>query len=186
MVRYTLCELLGVVPGTELGKKEGCDVKIWLFFRAFRIYDSDTQLGLLILARQLVQRQDWCLFCLLSLFLGWNVAVSCTGTKRPTRRISHRASKQQPCRRPRLCYWLSWPFVETEMTIKSNDIVFAETLGLSEQLLPLVLGLLTLAATAGTGLRNVLTCHPLLPTQVPYIQHKVKHVSLKKCTWVNR
>jgi hypothetical protein len=163
--------------GAEHGRKEGCDVKIWLFFRAFSIYDSRTQLALRIVGAIGAAAG---LFLVLSgiAALGWNIAVAFAHGNQDEAEEEPQSIKSAVLSTATVVLLGTVAIVETEMTIKSNDIEFVENLGSSGQLLPFVLGLLTLFVTAGTGLRNILTCHPLLPVQIPYFKRKVKETVL--------
>jgi hypothetical protein len=158
----------------NMGRREGCDVKIWLFFRTFSIYHPRTQLAFRILSALGAAAGLITLLCGFAA-LGWNVAVAFA--KRSEN--GEEADEQPQSLRAAVLSTVSIAIMggvaitETEMTIKANGIEFGERLSSSGQLLPFVLGILTLVATAGIGLRNLLTAHPLLPVQIPMFKRNV-------------
>ena len=166
--------------GADLGRKDGCDVKIWLFFRAFSLYGSGTRLAFRILSALGAAAGLVTALCGTAA-LGWNIAIAFAhGNKEGDEESDQpQGVKAAMLSTATILIFGAVAITETEMTIRSNDIEFAEHLGSSGQLLPFVLGILTLVVTAGTGLRNLLTAHPLLPLQIPYIKRNVSTTPLK-------
>ena len=157
--------------GADLGRRDGCDVQVFLF-RPISIYSDRARLGFRVLA------VVGCVVGLVTVLAGvaalsWNATLPRKGDG--ARAEEDDESDAQGVLAATLSTALQVgvgcvAIVHTEMTIRANDIAFAESLSSSGQTFPFAMGVITLATTLAVGLRNFLTCHPLLPVQIPAIK----------------
>jgi hypothetical protein len=158
--------------GVDLGRKEGCDIKIYLF-HPVSIYNHAWQSFLRVLAA---------MSCAVALFflmtgcmaIGWTLTTEDEEDEDEEKQNIKAAA-------------LSTVFqiligivviTETEMTIEINDIQLKETLQSSGQLIPFVIGIFSLLATVGAGIRNVTTANEQLPVQIQWFKERVQETQL--------
>jgi len=158
--------------GVDLGRKEGCDIKIY-FFHPVSIYNHAWQSFLRVLAA---------MSCIVALFflmtgcmaIGWTLTTPDEEDEDDGKQSMKAAA-------------LSTVFqiligilaiTETEMTIEFNDIQMKETLQSSGQLIPFVIGFFSLLATVGAGIRNVTTANEQLPVQIQWFKERVRETQL--------
>jgi len=155
--------------GADLGRKEACDVKVFLF-RPISIYSERARLGFRVLS------VIGCVAGFVTALAGvaalsWNAILPRKGDEIEEDDESHAQGWLAATLSTALQVVVGCvAIVHTEMTIRANDITFAENLSSSGQTFPFAMGVITLTTTFAVGLRNFLTCHPLLPVQIPYIK----------------
>jgi hypothetical protein len=148
--------------GMNLGRVEGCDVKTYFFFHAVSVYSGTWQTVFRTIAA--VGCVFGAFFALTAIAaISWNV-TNAVGKE-----------DEDTAKQPLLAATLSTAFqiligaiaiIETEMTIRINDINMAESLRSSGQLIPFAIGLFSFIATISVGVRNFIIGAPNLPFQL--------------------
>jgi hypothetical protein len=169
--------------GVDLGRKEGCDIKIY-FFHPVSIYNHAWQSFLRVLAA---------MSCAVALFflvtgcmaIGWTLTTSDEEDEEEEEEEEEEDEDDE--KQSMNAAALSTVFQiligivaisETEMTIEINDIQMKETLQSSGQLIPFVIGIFSLLATVGAGIRNVTTANEQLPVQIQWFKERVRETQL--------
>ncbi|KAH9208175.1 hypothetical protein DL95DRAFT_480735 [Leptodontidium sp. 2 PMI_412] len=138
--------------GVNLGKKDGCDVKVF----SVSIYHDAWQTFLRIVA------VIGCILGMVFTIIGilairWNLTTSFTQrhSKEPSKRRNLRPELRSTAFQIVMGALAIVVTEMTEMTMKINDYQMSEPLGSSRQLLPFSIAVVNVVATIGSGFRNL-------------------------------